>query len=195
MAFPISVTVHQEYALSLLLSTVGMDAIQRDLQQPVPWTRLDADHVMLACDDKIEVHRQVNGIELPRTSVFKYLGSAIASDGVLLVKANSRVSAAWSKWRSLTGVLWDKKVPERLKSKIYRAVFRPVAIYVAECSPATKEIERRLSVMEAKMLRWTAGDTRLDRARNDSIRQSFGVSPIVEKLREARLRWYDHVRN
>ncbi|VDP22105.1 unnamed protein product [Heligmosomoides polygyrus] len=31
---------------------------------------------------------KVNGIELPRTSVFKYLGSAIASDGGLLVEAN-----------------------------------------------------------------------------------------------------------
>ncbi|VDO68219.1 unnamed protein product [Heligmosomoides polygyrus] len=47
--------------------------------------------------------------------------------------------------------------------------------------------------METKMLRWTAGVTRLDRVRNDSIRQRFGVTSIVEKLREARLRWYGHV--
>ncbi|VDP08183.1 unnamed protein product [Heligmosomoides polygyrus] len=47
--------------------------------------------------------------------------------------------------------------------------------------------------METKMLRWTAGVTRLDRVRNDTIRQRFGVAPISEKLREARLRWYGHV--
>ncbi|VDP10543.1 unnamed protein product [Heligmosomoides polygyrus] len=117
---------------------------------------------------------KANGIELPRTSVFKYLESAIASDGGLLVKANPRVSAAWSRWRSLMGVLCDKKIPERLKSN--RAVVRSVAIYGAECWPVTKEIERRLSVMETKMLRWTAGITRLDRVRNDSIRQRL-VSP------------------
>ncbi|VDP41883.1 unnamed protein product [Heligmosomoides polygyrus] len=29
--------------------------------------------------------------------------------------------------------------------------------------------------------------------RNDAIRQRFGVAPIAEKLREARLRWYGHV--
>ncbi|VDO66575.1 unnamed protein product [Heligmosomoides polygyrus] len=46
--------------------------------------------------------------------------------------------------------------------------------------------------METKMLRWTAGVTRLDRVRNDIIRQRFGVAPIAEKLREARLRWYGH---
>ncbi|VDO68885.1 unnamed protein product [Heligmosomoides polygyrus] len=100
---------------------------------------------------------------------------------------------AWSKWRSLTGVLCDRKIPERLKSKIYRAVVRPVAMYGAECWPATKEVETRLSVMETKMLRWMAGVTRMDRIRSDVIRQKFGVAPIADKMREARLRWYGHV--
>ncbi|VDO93776.1 unnamed protein product [Heligmosomoides polygyrus] len=133
-----------------------MDAITRDLQQPVPWTLLYADDVMLACEDRADLERQVqawcnslarfglklnvkkteylttdvnesgsikiNGTELAGTSVFKYLESAIASDGGLMVEVNSRVSAAWSKWRSLTGVLCDRKIPEHLKSKIYRAV-------------------------------------------------------------------------
>ncbi|VDO67474.1 unnamed protein product, partial [Heligmosomoides polygyrus] len=135
---------------------------------------------------------KVNGIELPRTAVFKYLGSAVASDGKLMVEVNSRVNAAWSKWRSLTGVLCDRKTPERFKSKIYRAVIRPVAMYGAECWPATKEVEARLSVMETKMLRCTAGVTRMDRIRNDAIRQKFGVAPITDKMREARLRWYGH---
>ncbi|VDP05793.1 unnamed protein product [Heligmosomoides polygyrus] len=43
---------------------------------------------------------KVNGIELPHTSIFMYLGSAIPSDGGLLFEA---------KWRSLTGVLCERK--------------------------------------------------------------------------------------
>ncbi|VDO62207.1 unnamed protein product [Heligmosomoides polygyrus] len=81
-----------------------------------------------------------------------------------MVEVSLRVSAAWSKW-SLSGVLCDRKIPEHLKSKIYRAVVRPVAMYGAECWPATKEVETRLSVMEMKMLRgrpespaWTASE-------------------------------------
>ncbi|VDP55703.1 unnamed protein product [Heligmosomoides polygyrus] len=65
-------------------------------------------------------------------------------------------------------------------------------MYGAECWPATKEVETCLSVMETKILRWTAGDTRMDRI-NDVIRQKFGVAPIADKVREARLRWYGHV--
>ncbi|VDO65369.1 unnamed protein product [Heligmosomoides polygyrus] len=66
-------------------------------------------------------------------------------------------------------------------------------MYGAECWPATKEVETRLSVMETMMLRWTAGVTRMDRIRNDAIRQKFGVASITDKMREARLRWYGHV--
>ncbi|XGW02685.1 hypothetical protein V3C99_014597 [Haemonchus contortus] len=135
---------------------------------------------------------KINGTELTRTTTFKYLGSAIASDGSLGFETHFCVNAAWLKWRSMTGVLCDKNIPERLKSKIYRTVIRPVTIYGAQCWPATKEVEARLSVMETKMLRGTAGVTRLDRISNDAIRERFGAAPIVDKMREARLRWYGH---
>ncbi|VDP57604.1 unnamed protein product [Heligmosomoides polygyrus] len=48
-------------------------------------------------------------------------------------------------------------------------------MYGAECWPATKEVETRLSVKETKMLRGTAGVTRPDRIRNEAIRQMFGA--------------------
>ncbi|VDO67925.1 unnamed protein product [Heligmosomoides polygyrus] len=127
---------------------------------------------------------EVNGIELPRTAVFKYLGSAVVSDGKLMVEVNSRVSVAWSKWRLLTGVLSDKKIPEHFQTKIYGAVARAVAMCGAECWPATKEVETRLSVMETKMLRWTTGVTRMDLIRNDVIRQKLGVAPRADKMRD-----------
>ncbi|VDP30782.1 unnamed protein product [Heligmosomoides polygyrus] len=47
--------------------------------------------------------------------------------------------------------------------------------------------------MQTKMLRWTAGVTRMDWIRNDVIRKNFIVAPIADKMREARLRWYGHV--
>ena len=79
-----------------------------------------------------------------------------------------------------------------LKSKIYRSVIRPVALYGSECWPATKAAERRLAVMETKMLRWTSGLTLLDHTRNEDVLARYGVAPITEKMREARLRWYGH---
>ena len=97
---------------------------------------------------------KIDDAVLKRTETFKYLGSALASDGSLNSEVSARVSAAWSKWRSMSGILCDRKMPDHFKSKIYRTVVRPVALY-AECWPATKEVEARLGVMEMKMLRWT----------------------------------------
>ncbi|KAK6760934.1 hypothetical protein RB195_022125 [Necator americanus] len=90
-------------------------------------------------------------------------------------------------------VLCDKKVPVRLKSKIYRTVVRPVALYGCECWPTTKALERVLHAMEMRMLRWTIGVTLKEKVSNDTVRSIFGIVPITEKMNEARLRWFGEV--
>ncbi len=44
------------------------------------------------------------------------------------------------------------------------------------------------------MLRWISGHTRLDKVRNESIREKIGVVPIEDKLRKWRLSWFGHVK-
>lgn len=135
----------------------------------------------------------VDGHELPKTFQFKYLGSQVSWDGDTLPDARARVNAAWLKWRQVTGVLCDKKMPIRLKSKVYKTVVRPVALYGTECWPATTKHEQALHGMEMKMLRWSMGFTRLDHVMNEDVRKWMGVTPITDKMREACLRWYGHV--
>jgi hypothetical protein len=43
------------------------------------------------------------------------------------------------------------------------------------------------------ILRWICGHIRMDRIRNDDIRDRLGVAPIEEKLVQHRLRWFSHV--
>lgn len=47
---------------------------------------------------------------------------------------------AWCKWRSLTGMLFEKKIRERLKSEIYGTIVQSVAIYGAEYRSATMKV-------------------------------------------------------
>ena len=51
-----------------------------------------------------------------------------------------------------------------------------------------------MSAAEMRMLRWMCGHTRKNKIRNEVIRNKVGVVPIEEKMRENRLRWFDHMR-
>ena len=47
-------------------------------------------------------------------------------------------------------------------------------MYGTECWAVKNQHENKLSVAEMRMLRWICGKTRLDRIRNDNIRESWG---------------------
>jgi hypothetical protein len=66
-------------------------------------------------------------------------------------------------------------------------------LYRAERWPTKRRHIQQLSVAEMCMLHWICGHTRLDRVRNDVIRDRLGVAPIEEKVIQHQLRWFGHV--
>ena len=48
-------------------------------------------------------------------------------------------------------------------------------------------------VTEMRMLRWMCGKTMRDKVGNERIRKMIEVAPIDKKIRENRLRWFDHI--
>ena len=85
------------------------------------------------------------------------------------------------KWRQASGVLCDKRVPQKLKDKFYRTI-RPAMLYGVECWPTKRRHVLQISVAEIRMLRWICGHARMDRVRNNDIHDRLGVVPIEEKL-------------
>lgn len=135
----------------------------------------------------------LSGTALPRAKTFKYLGSVISEDGSIDADVIQRTTSGWMKWRTLTGVLCDTKMPIRTKGKVYKTAVRPALLYGSEVWAAKKTHEQKLSTTEMRMLRWAGGVTLKDRIRNEHIRGSFKVAPISNKISESRLRWYGHV--
>jgi len=45
-----------------------------------------------------------------------------------------------------------------------------------------------------RMLCWMCGYTKLDRIRNVMIRSKVRVASIKDEIRDARLKWFDHIR-
>ena len=98
------------------------------------------------------------------------------------------------KWKHLTGVLCDKKVPITLKDKVYKTVIKPTMTCGAECWEVRKKDENRLHVAEMRMLRWIRGKTRKDHVRNQIIPEDAKVCQMSTFLRQKRLNLYGHIR-
>ena len=127
-----------------------------------------------------------------KTIIVIRLGSVIDGSGGC-GKDDGRIKVAWSRFRDLSRVIYDKKVPVKLKSKLYKTVVRSAMVYGSECWALRKQEEQRLHTTEMKMLRWSQGKTRKDRIKNETIRGNAKVTPINSVLTQKRLSWYGHV--
>ena len=136
---------------------------------------------------------KILGEELQRVHHLKYLGSSVEETGGMATEITQRVSAAWRNWKRCSW-LCDRRMPVKLKGKVYKTVVRPAMLYGAETCATTRGQEARLEVNEMRMLRWMCGVTRMDKIRNEHIRGTTRVVQASKKITEKRLKWYGHVR-
>ena len=144
--------------------------------------------------DKSSGTVKMQGEDVAKVEDFKYLGSTVQSNGECGREVKKRVQAGWNGWRRMSGVICDRRVPARLKGKVYKVAVRPAMLYGLETVALTKRQEAEMEVAELKMLRFSLGVTRMDKIRNEYIRGTAQVGKFGEKTREARLRWYGHLR-
>ena len=168
---------------------------KRTLEQKGLKVNLGKTEMMVSCKGgQEEVNIQLeDGTALKQSNEFKYLGSVLTEEGGTEKAVRQRVKVAWQKWREVTGVIMDKKMPLKLKMKIYKTVIRPVLLYGAETWSLRKKEEGLLERTEMRMVRWIAGISLLERRESQDIRKMCGICSVVEKAREARLRYYGHV--
>ena len=106
-----------------------------------------------SCHDNVKL----GGEEIKTVTTLRYIGSMFEAEGGTTTDCKNRVPLAWDKWREVTGVNCDKKVPVKLKHKIYKTVIRPTMKYRAECWTMKKKDEMLMNKTEMRMLRWIQG--------------------------------------
>ena len=113
--------------------------------------------VMVSSRRGIKVNiKDSQGTSLRQVNKFKYLGVTISEEGGSEEAVRASVSAAWGKWRDISGVS-DKNMPRKLKIKLYMTVIRPVLLHEAECWTVKKKEEQILEKTEMRMLRRIKG--------------------------------------
>ncbi|KAI5104341.1 hypothetical protein C0J45_5967, partial [Silurus meridionalis] len=121
---------------------------------------------------------------------FGYLGSTVQSNRECVREVKKRVQAGWSGWRRVAGVICDRRLSGRVKGKVYKTVVRPDMWYGLETVALTKF---ELEVAELKMLWFSLRVMRMNRIRNEFIIGTAHVGHFGDKVREVRLRWFEHV--
>ncbi|KAM0884725.1 hypothetical protein ACQ4PT_030802 [Festuca glaucescens] len=126
----------------------------------------------------------LDGQVVPERDTFRYLGSMLQKDGDIDEDVGHRIKAGWMKWRQASGVLCDKRVPQKLKGRFYRTAIRPAMLYGAECWPTKRRHIQQLSVAEMRMLRWICGHTRKDRDNISNVRNMNICQFVCDRLHE-----------
>lgn len=60
-----------------------------------------------------------------RVKIFKYLGLMVGEKSSMEKEVNFRIQCRWNNWRKVSGMVYDIRVPIRVKNKMHKAVFRP----------------------------------------------------------------------
>ena len=79
-------------------------------------SRVKTEHLQTTQDtDPVRMKRymETEMVNLPTVQPFKYIGSTIDRGGGASKDVDNRVTKAWSKWRELSGVICDKKIPKK----------------------------------------------------------------------------------
>ena len=81
--------------------------------------------------------------KVPRVKEFKYLGLTVQESGGCEREVKKRVQSGWNGWRRVLGVICNKRLPARVKGKVYSSVVRPAMVYGLETGQSQRNKWKR----------------------------------------------------
>ena len=97
-------------------------------------------------------------------------------------------------WRKVSGVLCNRKLSAKVKGKMYKSVVKPTMLYGMETVAVMERQVGKMEVAELKIVRWALGVTTKDKMRNEYMRGTVKIAKLGDKLWNARVHWYGHVK-
>ena len=143
--------------------------------------------------DHTDDSMDVEGGIIQEVAHFCYLGDVLERSGGSERAIRARISAGWSKWRELTGLLTNCGIPLRHRARVYEACVRSVMLYASETWAVTKQLEDLMLRADRRMLRCMAGVRLRDGVRSAEVLERCGLECITMQMHRRRLRWFGHV--
>ena len=144
--------------------------------------------------DGARLNVMLNGEVLEEVDQFKYLGSVIAANGGVEADVRHRVNEGCKVLGAMKGVMKNRGLGMNVKRVLYEKVIMPTVMYGSELWGMKVSERQKLNVFEMKCLRSMAGVSRLDRLRNEEVRERTGVrKELAARVDMNVLRWFGHV--
>ena len=118
--FTVKVGLHQRLALSPFLFVIVMDALER---RGMKVSRSKTEYMCMNGSGSGKIYLQKE--ELKKVNEFKYLGTTMVINGEYSREVKNRIQVGWSCWRRVPAVICDRRVPAKVKGKVYKTVVRP----------------------------------------------------------------------
>ena len=145
-------------------------------------------------EDGARLNVSLDGEALEEVDNFKYLGSVIAANGGVEADVSHRVSEGCKMLGAVNGVMKNRGLGMNVKRVLYERVIVPTVTYGSELWGMKERERRKLNVFEMRCLRSMCGVSRLDRLRNEEVRERTGVrEELADGVDKNVLRWFGHV--
>ena len=136
----------------------------------------------------------IDGHKLEQVQTFVYLGGAITETGTCEDDIKQRICKALGAVQRLHTIWQSKDIRKDTKLQLYNTLILSILLYGAETWTLKKADENRLLVFEMACLRKIMGVTRLDKIRNQKIRETLGHNrTVLDIIRDRRLKYFGHI--
>ena len=142
----------------------------------------------------VRMNVTLNGEMLEEVDEFKYLGSVVAANGGVEADVRNRVNEGCKALGAMKGVMKCRGLGMNVKRVLYEKVIVPTVMYGSELWGMKVSERQRLNVFEMRCLRSMAGVSRMDRVRNEVVRQRTDVNgTLANRVDRSVLRWFGHM--
>ncbi|KAJ4451851.1 hypothetical protein ANN_03329 [Periplaneta americana] len=140
---------------------------------------------------KLEIEKKM----IEQVMSFRCLGVDITSDRHIINEVRNQTQKAARISGCVRDVVWKNKyLNTESKIKIYKTAVRPILIYGTETIVETiKKTKQLMRTTEMNTLRTILGKTRLDKAKNETVRQECDIMDVIKFTKARRREWNFHV--
>jgi len=142
---------------------------------------------------------KIDNNSFERVEQFKYLGTTLTNQNFIQEEIKSRLKSGNACYLSVQNLLFSSFLSKILKIKIHRIILLHVILYGCETWSLTLRDERRLRVLENRVLRRVFGHKGEEitgewrKIHNDELNYLYSSSNIVRVIKLRRMRWAGHV--